>query len=769
MHRGCLVWTPTPPLAGRRTPRPGPVRVRVCVLSLPGRAARPLRRLLVRPTFSSGRSVFPLFSAPFGLGLPLSWSFVGPPLVSPPPPFFFFPFFSLWRAPFVSCFLWLPAPAPLGLGGLFFFPPPPPPACGFFVFFCAHPLSLAFSGFRPGVPWALALCAVCFACLLLHSLRALSPCLCFPPGSWLLPGGCPPPPPYVSRRFRRYLSLLGFFFPLCAPIVCGFCWFPAPGALGLGAVGCLFCWHPASLLSVRSRLVCVSCLAVGCSLVVAPNPHPFLSRCFRCSVLRFLFLFSLTRSAPPLSLPPLFLAFSGFRPRVPWVAARFLARCALSPLLCPPPGRWLLPGGCCPPPLLYVSQFMSLPLGPGFFFFVLPRCLWLSHVSGPGCPGLWRCVLFVLLATRFSAGCAPSPLLVFFASPWAASWCLLPPPTPFCVSRFSSLPLGAPFFFSLCVPIVSGIFWFPALGALDLGTVCCLFPAWLVVVPCVLLHPASCRVVLRSVLCFVLCLVLCGVLVSGWVLAPCCGGSCCAVFVVLCCCALLRFLLVFFLWSLAFPWCFGLFRFLCFACAVRCRCACVVALCALLSCPGGAGWCFVLLSVVFACLLFGLAVLCCLLLGPDGSWCRDSVVCCGVSLGALLRRVAACRAALRCVVVRCVVSFCSAWCCRALCPAFGRCPSSSCPVFWVLCFVLSRRAVCVELWCVAAWCSALYRVRPGVSCCAFPVLSALCGVAVLPCSPLVPCSTVLCPVVLCCRVVLWCPVLLPCLFGFSYL
>ena len=77
--------------------------------------------------------------------------------------------------------------------------------------------------------------------------------------------------------------------------------------------------------------------------------------------------------------------------------------------------------------------------------------------------------------------------------------------------------------------------------------------------------------------------------------------------------------------------------------------------------------------------------------------------------------------------------------------------------------------MCVLLWCVAAWCCALCRVRPGVSCCAFPVLSALCSVAVLPCSPLVPCSPVLCPVVLCCRVVLWCPVLLPCFFGFSYL
>ena len=38
MHRGCFVWTPTPPLSGRRTPRPGPARV--CVRALLGRVGR---------------------------------------------------------------------------------------------------------------------------------------------------------------------------------------------------------------------------------------------------------------------------------------------------------------------------------------------------------------------------------------------------------------------------------------------------------------------------------------------------------------------------------------------------------------------------------------------------------------------------------------------------------------------------------------------------------------------------------------------------------
>ena len=99
--------------------------------------------------------------------------------------------------------------------------------------------------------------------------------------------------------------------------------------------------------------------------------------------------------------------------------------------------------------------------------------------------------------------------------------------------------------------------------------------------------------------------------------------------------------------------------------------------------------------------------------------------------------------------------------------AFRRCVLSCLPALCVFCCgVLLRGGVrrC-----------ALCRVRPGVSCCVFPVLSALCGVAVRPCSPLVFRSPVLCTLVLCCRVVLWCPVLPPCLvfllclFGFSYL
>ena len=126
-----------------------------------------------------------------------------------------------------------------------------------------------------------------------------------------------------------------------------------------------------------------------------------------------------------------------------------------------------------------------------------------------------------------------------------------------------------------------------------------------------------------------------------------------------------------------------------------------------------------------------------------------------------------------------VVLLCAVLFCFALLGAGARCVVSWAAVrrpgvLWlrrcVLSFLAELCVFCCGVLLPGVVCrSAFCRVRPGVLCCAFPVLFALCGVAVCPCSPLVPCSPVLCPVVLCCRVVLWCSVLLPCLFGFSYL
>ena len=122
----------------------------------------------------------------------------------------------------------------------------------------------------------------------------------------------------------------------------------------------------------------------------------------------------------------------------------------------------------------------------------------------------------------------------------------------------------------------------------------------------------------------------------------------------------------------------------------------------------------------------------CPLLSRVGSWWL--LVCCGVSLGAVLRRVAACCAARCYVVVRCVVFPRSVWCCCALCRALGRCLLSWGPVPSGAVFCLVSPALCVFcggelLRAVVRYC-ALSSVRPGVSCCAFPLLSYLCGAAV---------------------------------------
>ena len=275
---GGLGWCTRPFSHGRQ---PVPLRVGgrhawvqcVCACTRPpwpGLAGLPAGRVLVRLNFSSGRSVVLLCSAPSGLGLPFSWSFVCPPLFSPPPP----PFFLFFRTPplSLSFFGFRPrVPRDLAL----WFSPPPPPGLWFFFssLFCAPPLSLAFSLFRPRVPWASALCVVCFVGL---------PFL-----------GCP-------------CALTPFVFPvlpLAAP------WWLQP---------------------------------------------------------------------PPIFCPAVFLA----------AALCSVFFCFFD----------------------YYFFFLSL--------VVRPRCLWLSLVSGPGCPGPWRCVLFVLLASRFSARCALSPLLCFPPGRW---------------------------------------------------------------------------------------------------------------------------------------------------------------------------------------------------------------------------------------------------------------------------------------------------------------------------------------------------------------
>ena len=690
----------------------------------------------------------PSWPASSGLGLPLSWSLVCPPPVAPlpiPPPLFFF------SGPFCLLLSLVSGPGCLGPWRFVFLPPPPPPPL---VFFCAPPLSLGFSGFRPRVPRALALCAVCFARLpLLGSPCPLAPCAgC--------PGGCSPPP-LSCLAVSVAASRCSVFFvrPRCLWLSL----LSAPGAMGSCATACLFCWPPASLLSVRSRL------AVGRSLVVAA-PHPrLLSRCFgrRRSVLLLFFFFALSFCAPVVScflfFPALVALGLGAVCCLFWWPPA--SRLAVRSRLCFPPGRWRLPGGCCPASPAFVSRGFRRCLSLLGFFFLGPHCLGLSLVFGPGCPGPWRCVLFFFFASRFSARCALPPLLCLPPGRGLLPGVCCPPP-PF-VSRRCLSALTFCVFFFLCAPVLFAFFRFPAPGALGLGAVFCLFPARLVVVSCVLLRPASCPVFLRCVVRFVLCLVLCGVLVSCWVLAPFCVGSCCPVFVVLCWRALLRSLAGFFFCVVP-----------CLSVVLRAVSVPVLCLCdAVPVCLRRCSSCVALLPLrrwlVFC------PVVCCVcvfaagpgrpLLSPGGSWWVLVL-----SFGGVLWCVPGC-----CAVPCCCVSCRLALCCCALC------------CFLLLCLVLSRAVSCPGALSVVlsscAFGAVFCLVSPrcvcfAVVCCHLALFAAVfCAVCVLGCravrslsSP--PCAVLLCvpalpwcPAPLCCAAMWFCVVLLPYLFGFSYL
>ena len=298
------------------------------------------------------------------------------------------------------------------------------------------------------------------------------------------------------------------------------------------------------------------------------------------------------------------------------------------------------------------------------------------------------------------------------------------------------------------------------------------------VVSSVVLRRASCRVAPRSVVCVVLCPVVCGVLVSGWVLAPCClarccAGLCCAVFVLLCCPALLRSLLV--LGSGLVTCCFSF-------CAPLVRCCAGVpasllsVLCSLALAALAGVLCFCLLCLRVCCWAWLSSVVSWWVLVAPGvvfRWC--AVVCPWVPCCAVLLRVVPPGVALLCAVLFCFAPFGAAV--RPVVSWGAGCrPGVLCLL--VPCFVLSPRAVCVLLWCVPAWCCSPLCF---VLCAPWGVvLCASCRLRPVRCcyvarSPSVPCSPVLCPVVLCCRVVLWRPVLLPCwvcflrLCGFTYL
>ena len=446
--------------------------------SWPGRAGRPPGRVLVRLTFSFGRFGFLLCLAPSGVGLPPSWSL-----------FFFFSV-AVFRAP---------------------------------------PLSPAFFGFRPRVPWALALCVVCLVGLALLG----PPCALatFVLRAWLLVVAwwLPPPPPFCVSRFflpplrclcffflvrapvvSRFLwSVLGarcpppfFFCPACAPVVFCFLWFPAPGAPGLGAVFCLLCGPPASRLSVRSPLfLCLTWPLVAPWWLLPPPPLLLGAP--------FFFFFALCDPVVSgfLRYPaPGALGLSAARCLLGWPTASQALR-AFSPLSCLPSGRWLLPGGCCPPPFC-VSWFSSLPLGavcrvlccavcPG-----LRCCAALLRVVSPGVVLL--CAVLVCCARSVPLLVVPCPLVLPVAlGPCALRRCVLRCSPALCV-------------FCRCV-VVCAVVRRSALCCVCPWVLCCAFPDL----------SALCGAVLRFAAALALCCS-CGACCC-WRPVLWCAAVCCAV------------------------------------------------------------------------------------------------------------------------------------------------------------------------------------------------------------------------------------------------
>ena len=401
----------------------------------------------------------------------------------------------------------------------------------------------------------------------------------------------------------------------------------------------------------------------------------------------------------------------------------------LAPLLCPPLGRWLLFGGCSPAPPPFVSRvFVAPACGLGVFFFfssssVRPRCLRLSLVSGPGCPGprRLRCLFCWPSASWLSVR-----LSLFRAFPLAVgcSRVVAAPPPPPLVSRG----------FCSCRSVLFAV-------------LCCASPG-------AVLRRAAARCVARC----------CAVrVVRAAAGAWCCGALLCVVlFPVVCRGAVL---------SLS-----G--RVVCFpVVGVVCRGAllsCVVFYGAVLS--RGA---VLLCSAVVLRRCWGLlcppvgrrAVLCCAVGGLCCFWPGGGVCVLWCSFPRAVRSLSSPLCALRCLVVLAVVPCFPVSCAVALCCRVVLCCRallSFCGAVCV-CFALLRpvvRRLCRLRCC---WCLVLWRVpvRCGVS---LGVLR--CGGAALVCRGVLLCCalscgvlrSVPCPAVPCCPAVLcWLAVLCGCL------
>ena len=515
------------------------------------------------------------------------------------------------------------------------------------------------------------------------------------------------------------------FLPFCASLASGVSCFPALGALGLGVL-----CPPPLLFFFPFFLFCAPLFSgVPCfpargalGLGVLCPPPPSPLLLFF-----FWFPFSLLFCATLVSGVPCFPALGALGLGV----------------LRPPP-----------PPLLV------------FFLFFPCRGLPVVQCCGAVSPGLWGVFLWALC---FGGGLCALALRRSVPPACASSFCVVA----CCVARVPlgraggvALPRAASGVCRFCPPpprrLWCPLLWFVVPRALWRRGLWCVLCCARWCVECLCRAGFLCRVVWRGVVpgrvvlflsCFAAlrCCVLCWFWSPGWfrVVSVSVLCLCGAVLVCLRRCSLCGALL-------------PLRRWLVF-CVVAC-CVCVFAVWpgyALLS-PGGSWW------LLVSCFC---GVLCCV---PG---CCAAPCCCAL-----------CRLALHCCALRCFFLLRFMLPRAVLCPgapsvvlrscAFWRRVFSCPPVLCVFCCGVSLRGVVRRC--------ALCCVRPGVSCCALPVVSALCSVAVRPALPRCPaplcCAPWCCAAAWCCGVlsfclvvVLWRPALLPCrvcflrLRGFTYL
>ena len=534
-------------------------------------------------------------------------------------------------------------------------------------------------------------------------LPFLAGCFSRPPAAWLsvrsrlvcvsrLAVGCslvvapPPPSPFVSRGFRRsclvpWCFCFFFFFfllpllPLCAPVVSGFLWFPAQGALGLGA--CVVCF--VCLLFLGSPRVCRSFVLSAWLLAalawLLPPPPLFVFRSFRscrsvlCAVWCCASLGAVLRRA----------------------AARCVARCSAVV--------------CC------VALVWCRCL--------LRRALWRR-------PSPWGPVLCGAVFCGVPPRCVLCAVCVFVVAPW-------------CVLLFAALPcavcvsgccavrsLCSPFCAVLCFAVLVRSCCAVRVVRAAAGAWCC--GALL----CVVLFPVVCRGAVLGLVARGCLLVVCfGVGVPVWPR----GAS------------------LWLVWFAVVP-CFPV------SCSVVLCCRVVLCCCALLSCCGAVGACFALLWAVVLCcvvLLVGCAVF-----GPVVVSARCGAVFLVLCVPCLLRSV------------RCGALLCWLWCPASLCRVLWRCA-----VVWCCAVVLCCRfAVLVVLAlpsCGLSCGASVVCAVVGASCCGVSlcvVVSpwAFCDVVVLLWCVVVSCCAVRCPVVSCalCRVLRCRAALRCCVVCFSF-